>query len=124
MLKVTEIAFVCYAVTDMNRAREFYEGVLNLTPTTVTESEHGKWTEYAFGPYALAIGAAPMFKPSPDGCSAALEVEDFDAAIAHLKARNVRFRIEPLPTPVCRMAMIFDPDGNSICIHKRNPARS
>jgi len=31
----------------------------------------------------------------------------------------VKFRMEPMPTPVCHMAMIFDPDGNSICIHKR-----
>jgi predicted enzyme related to lactoylglutathione lyase len=123
MLKVTEIAFCCYAVTDMARARSFYEGVLNLKPTSVMDSEDGKWTEYEFGPYALAIGSAPMFKPSPDGCSAGLEVEDFDAAIAHLKKHNVKFRLEPLQTRVCRMAMIFDPDGNSICIHKRNPGR-
>jgi predicted enzyme related to lactoylglutathione lyase len=66
---------------------------------------------------------APGFKPSPDGCSAALEVENFDAAVAHLKTRGVTFRIEPMATPVCRMALIFDPDGNSICIHKRNPGR-
>jgi len=123
MLKVTEIAFCCYAVTDMARARAFYEGVLNLKPTTVTNTDHGSWTEYEFGPYALAIGSAPMFKPSPDGCSAALEVENFDDAIAHLKKHAVKFRIEPMPTSVCRMAMIFDPDGNSICIHKRNPGR-
>ncbi len=121
MLKVIELAFCCYAVTDMPRARKFYEGVLGLKPATVTESEHGKWTEYEFGPYALAIGSAAAFKPNPDGCSAALEVEDFDAAMAHLKKENVKFRIEPMQTPVCRMAMIFDPDGNSICIHKRNP---
>jgi hypothetical protein len=50
-------------------------------------------------------------------------VGDFDAAIAHLKQHDVKFRIEPLSTPICRMAMIFDPDGNSICIHKRNPGR-
>jgi hypothetical protein len=49
--------------------------------------------------------------------------EDFDAAIAHLKRHDVEFRIEPLSTPVCRMAIIFDLDGNSICIHKRNPGR-
>jgi predicted enzyme related to lactoylglutathione lyase len=55
--------------------------------------------------------------------SAALEVEDFEAAIAHLKEHDVKFRIEQLSTPICRMAMIFDPDGNSICIHKRNPGR-
>jgi hypothetical protein len=24
---------------------------------------------------------------------------------------------------VCRMAFIYDPDGNAICIHKRNPGR-
>ena len=113
-MKVIELAFCCYAVTDMKRAREFYEGVLNLKPTTVTDTEHGQWTEYEFGPYALAIGCAPAFKPSSDGCSAAL---------AQLKQRDVKFRIEPLATPICRMAMIFDPDGNSICIHKRNPGR-
>ena len=120
MLKVTELAFCCYAVTDMPRARAFYEGVLGLKPTTVSNSEHGQWVEYEFGPYALAIGCAPGFKPSPDGCTAALEVEDFDAAIKQLHEHNVKFRMEPFPTPVCRMATIFDPDGNTICIHKRN----
>ena len=119
MLKVTEIAFSCYAVTDMARARKFYEDVLGLKPTTVHDSEHGKWVEYEFGPHALAIGSSPMFKPSPDGCSVALEVENFDDAVAQLKAHNVKFRIEPMATPVCSMTMIYDPDGNCLCIHKR-----
>ena|ERR1700686_1922800 len=117
MLKVTEIAFSCYAVTDLARSRAFYEGVLGLKPTTIIE---GKWVEYEFGPYALAIGCAPgIFKPSPDGCSVALEVEDFNAAVEHLPGHNVKFRIDPMATPVCHMTMVFDPDGNSICIHKR-----
>jgi predicted enzyme related to lactoylglutathione lyase len=123
MLKVIELAFCCYAVTDMPRARAFYEGILGLKPTTVLDKPDAKWTEYEFGPYALAIGSGPGWNPSPDGCSAGLEVEDFDAAIAHLKKHNVKFRIEACDTPVCRMAMIYDPDGNSICIHKRNPGR-
>jgi predicted enzyme related to lactoylglutathione lyase len=118
MIKITELAFCCYAVTDIARARAFYEGVLGLKPGTTSEN----WAEYEFGPYALAIGSSPMFKPSPDGCAAALEVEDFDEAIAHLKAKDVAFRMEPYQSPVCRMAMIFDPDGNTICIHKRNAA--
>ena len=57
--------------------------------------------------------------PIPTAASVALEVENFDDAIAHLKQHNVKFRIEPMATPACHMAMIFDPDGNSICIHKR-----
>ena len=62
------------------------------------------------------------WKPSPNGGGVALEVEDFDAAIADLKEKNVTFYAEPFASPVCRMALISDPDGNSICIHKRNAA--
>lgn len=120
MLKVTEIAFSCYAVTDMARARKFYEDVLGLKPTTVVNAGEQQWTEYEFGPYALSLGCAPgMFRPSPDGCSVALEVENFDDAVAQLKKHDVKFRIEPIDCPACRMAMIFDPDGNTLCIHKR-----
>lgn len=118
MIKVTELAFCCYAVNDIARARTFYEGVLGLKPATVKE---GQWVEYEFGPYALAIGCAPgMFKPSPDGCTAALEVEDFDAAVKVLRDKQVKFRMEPMDCPSCRMTMVFDPDGNTVCIHKRN----
>jgi len=121
MIKISEIAFSCYAVTDFARARAFYEGVLGLKSTMLVGEPGGmQWAEYEIGSGALSIGSAPgMFKPSPDGCSVALEVEDFDAAIATLKQHNVKFRIEPMDTPVCRMAMVFDPDGNTLCIHKR-----
>jgi predicted enzyme related to lactoylglutathione lyase len=118
MLKPIEVAFACYAVTDMPRSRAFYEGVLGLKPATV--SGGGNFVEYELGPHTMAIGCGAGWKPSPDGCSVALEVEDFDAAIAHLRDKAVKFRMEPLQAPTCRMAMIFDPDGNSICIHKRN----
>ena len=120
-MKITEIAFSCYAVTDFARARAFYEGVLGLKPTMLHGEPGGmQWGEYDIGSGTLSIGSAPgMFKPSPDGCSVALEAEDFDAAIAQLKQSNVKFRMEPCETPVCRMAMVFDPDGNTICIHKR-----
>ena len=121
MLKVTEIAFSCYAVTDMARARKFYEEVLGLKPTLIIGEAGGmQWTEYEFGPHCVSIGCAPgMFQPSPDGCSVALEVEDFEEAVAQLKKHQVKFRIEPMATPVCQMAMFFDPDGNTIGIHKR-----
>jgi predicted enzyme related to lactoylglutathione lyase len=121
MLKVVEVAFSCYAVTDFARARSFYEGVLGLTPSEpLTADSGGHWMEYEIGPQTLSIGSAPGFKPSSDGCTVALEVEDFDGAIAHLHKHNVKFRMEPFQSPVCRMAMVYDPDQNVICIHKRN----
>ena len=122
MLRVTEIAFSCYPVTDMARARKFYEDVLCLKPTmTVGEAGGMQWTEYDIASGTLALGAGvPDWHPRADGCSVGLEVEDFDAAIAHLRAANVRFKMEPFPTPVCRMAFIFDPDGSTLCIHQRH----
>lgn len=122
MLKINEIAFSCYPVIDMARARKFYEGVLGLKPAMMTGEPGGmQWTEYEIANGTLSIGSgAPDWHPRGDGCSVGLEVEDFDAAIAHLKSNSVKFKMEPFPTPVCRMAMISDPDGNTICIHKRN----
>jgi predicted enzyme related to lactoylglutathione lyase len=120
MINVIELAFCVYAVTDIKRSRAFYEGILGLKPTTLKDSEQGNWAEYEFGPYALALASYPGWNPSPDGCTAALEVEDFDRAIEPLRAQNVKFRLEPFQFPVWRRAVIIDPDGNSLCIHKRN----
>jgi len=122
MFKVTEIAFSCYPVKDMARARKFYEGVLGLKPTLQVGEPGGlQWTEYDIASGTLALGCgAPDWIPRADGCSVGLEVEDFGAAIAHLKTKGVKFKMEPIPTPVCHMAFIYDTEGNTICIHKRN----
>lgn len=46
MLKVIELAFSCYPVMDMARARKFYEGVLGLKPTMIVGEAGGmQWTE-------------------------------------------------------------------------------
>jgi predicted enzyme related to lactoylglutathione lyase len=121
MIKATEIAFTCYPVTDMARARKFYEDVLGLK-VTVSYGAPGamEWTEFDIGSGTLALGCgAPDWRPREDGCALALEVEDFDQAIAHLRKHNVKFKVEPLPTPVCNMAFIYDSEGNLVCIHKR-----
>lgn len=121
MLKVIEFAFTAYSVTDMIRSREFYEKVLNLPPATTFEHDGKSWIEYEAGPHVLAItDMQPDWKPSPNGGGVALEVEHFDDSIAWLKEKGVKFYAEPFASPVCRMALIADPDGNSIAIHKRN----
>jgi len=121
MVKVLEFAFTCYPVADMARARAFYEDVIGLTPAMVHESEGGSWTEYVLGSGTFSLGQAPGWNPSPDGASIAFEVEDFDGAITALKEGGTLFKMEPFPTPVCRMAFVIDPEGNTLCIHQRNP---
>ncbi|MET0514742.1 MAG: VOC family protein [Nitrospiraceae bacterium] len=119
-MKVMEIAFTSYPVTDLKRARQFYEGVLGLEQSRFFGKENTGFVEYDIGSGTLAIGnVAPDWKPSAGGGSVGLEVDDFDAAITRLRANGCAFRLEPMETPVCHMAVISDPDGNSVTIHQR-----
>ena len=116
-MKVERIAFVGVPVADMKRARAFYEGVLGLE--VGEEMMGGEWIEYDAGGDTIAITTAnEHFKPSEQGTSFALEVADFDPAITKLKGAAVRFALEPFESPVCHVAVVQDPDGNKIMIHK------
>ena len=120
MIKIQSLAFVGIPVTDMKRARAFYEGVLGLKISE--QMMNGQWIEYDLGNNTLAIASVgPQWTPSDQGTGAALEVEDFDAAVKSLKDQKVPFVIEAYESPCCRMAIIHDPDGNNIVIHKLKP---
>jgi predicted enzyme related to lactoylglutathione lyase len=115
MLK--EIAFTCYPVADMAKARAFYEGLLGLK---VTHSFGDGWIEYDLGAGTFVVTSMDEnHKPGIKGAVVAFEVEDFDKAMSHLKERHAKFINEPSDTPVCRVAVIADPDGNEIILHKR-----
>jgi len=119
-MKIKKIGFVAIPVTDLKRARSFYEEVLALK--VAEEMMGGRWIEYTVGDETLAIAnVSDTWTPSDQGTGAALEVEDFDEAIKRLKDRHVRFVAEPLETPCCHMAVVQDPDGNKLMIHKLKP---
>jgi predicted enzyme related to lactoylglutathione lyase len=119
-MKINAIGFVAIPVTEMRRAGSFCEDVLGLKVSD--EMVRGKWVEYAVGDDTLAIAnVSDQWTPSDQGTGAALEVEDFDEAIRRLKDQQVRFAAEPFETPCCHMAVIQDPDGNKLMIHKLKP---
>jgi predicted enzyme related to lactoylglutathione lyase len=122
MINVREIACSSYPVTDLKRARDFYEGLLGLkVATTFGEGDH-LWIEYdiAGATFAISNMATDVWKPSSDGPSVALEVEDFDDAVRQLKEANVPIKMGPYESPVCRLVLVSDPDGNTLCIHRRH----
>lgn len=123
-IKIKEIAYTGYPVTDVARAQKFYEGVLGLKSTVRFEHEGKHWIEYDVGSSTVAISnmSGGQWKPSADGPSIAFEVEDFDSAINALREARVKFVVEPMDSGVCRMAIILDPDGNALTIHKRRPS--
>ena len=122
MIQYKEIAFTAYAVTNMARARKFYEKVLGLK---VSRKFSRNFVEYDIGPGTLVVASAPDFwKPSKTGTSAALEVKDFDAALEQLKKKKIKFALGPEDYPICRMVGVRDPDGNMIVLHQRKkPAK-
>ena len=121
-MKITELAFSGYPVTDMSRARRFYEGVLGLRVSRVWgDKDKPQWVEYDIGAGCLAIitGAGDKWPPANAGPAVALEVSDFDEAMAELKAADVKFQWDVQESPGCRMAVVLDPDENRLVIHQR-----
>ena len=121
-MKITEIAFTGYPVTDMGRARMFYEGVLGLVvASTWGDKASPQWVEYNIGSGCLALitGAGDAWPPANAGPAVALEVEDFDGAIEELKKAGVKFFWDAKESPACHMAVVLDPDENRLVIHRR-----
>jgi len=109
----------------MARDCRFYESLLGLQPTMLVGETGGmQWTEYDVANGTLSFGCGdPDWKPTETGCTVGLEVERSDAAITNLKRNGMKFKLESFPTPVCRIAIIYDTEGNLACIHKRKLVR-
>jgi catechol 2,3-dioxygenase-like lactoylglutathione lyase family enzyme len=119
-MKIVEFAFIVYPATNLARSKAFYEGVLGLTSTTSFVHGDQFWIEYEVGPHTLGIGNESFLKPSGDGPHLVLEVDDFDKTIEHLRNHKVQFALEPaVMPPGCQAAIVVDPDGNKLGIHKR-----
>jgi predicted enzyme related to lactoylglutathione lyase len=118
-----ELAFVGYPVSDFEQARRFYGGILGLHETLTYEHEGELgWLEYDLAGQTLALAkASDQWSPNPNGGGACLEVEDLDGAIAHLREKGVKIALDIQDYPICRMALIADPDGNTLALHQRKP---
>jgi predicted enzyme related to lactoylglutathione lyase len=118
-MAICEIAFTGTPVTDIKRAREFYENILGLKPSL--ESCGGLWVEYDIQGHTFGIGCyGDSWLPSPQGTCIAFEVDDLDAEILRLKSQEVSVAMDITDSPVCRFAIICDPDNNRIMLHKRS----
>jgi len=116
--EVKKVAFTMYPVKDTKRARAFYEGTLGLTVGKHSDSEI--WTEYDLpGGGCFARFKTSDIEPSAGaGGTIAFEVVDLDALNTRLKAAGVAYKAEMIRSPVCRMSVILDTEGNSILLHQ------
>ena len=83
-------------------------------------SDNGVWTENDLpggGCLALFKHPDPKSAAAPGGASIAFEVEDLDMLVARLKSEDVKFTADDVQSPVCRMAIMQDTEGNTIILH-------
>jgi predicted enzyme related to lactoylglutathione lyase len=108
-----KVAFTYYPVTDVARARKFYEETLGLKSGSVGNQGDNWWVEYDLpGGGCLALTNFTKEKPSDtEGGTIAFEVDDLDRLITDLKGKGVTFKSDVIHSPVCRMAVCLDSEA-------------
>ena len=116
-----KVAFTMLPVKDMKRARAFYEKTLGLA--VGSHSSNGIWTEYDLPRGGcVALFATQSSEPGGGG-SLAFEVADLDALIAQLDRKGIYFEARMVHSPVCRMSILKDSEGNSLILHELSSKR-
>ncbi|MEZ6023171.1 MAG: VOC family protein [Hyphomonadaceae bacterium] len=118
---IKKVAFTMFPITDVARARKFYEETLGLTLGAHGNQGEQWWLEYDL-PQGGCIALSNFGRDTPagHGGTLALEVEDLDALMAHLKGNGVSFAGDVIHGPHCRMAMCTDSEGNPLLLHQLN----
>ncbi len=118
-----KVAFTMYPITDVPRARKFYEETLGLKRGSMGNQGDKYWIEYDL-PGGGCLGLTNFIPDTPSdkaGGTIAFEVEDLDKLMTDLKGKGVTFKSDVIHSPVCRMAVCLDSEGNSILLHQLKP---
>jgi len=122
MLKTLGMLHFSLAVTDLDRSRQFYEGVLNLK--VVEQSPRMVFLQTGDDYLILAKGDEPLKydtnKSTPVHHAFRVMPEEFHSSIDHLRQHGVEvFNIENRSAGVFwgPQAYFLDPDGNKLEIY-------
>ena len=116
---ITGVDFVAVPAEDFEASVHFYGTVLGLPSVKRWGEMPG--AEFQAGNLTLAIMEPTAFGQEfrPHGLPVEFQVDDVDAARAHLEEQGVRFVSETIDSGVCHQAIFLDPAGNSLGIHHR-----
>ena len=117
MIEVEQVDFINVPTRDRAQAYAWYHEVLGL-PADLNNAEElraGQVTVSFWEPESEGFD----FKPDIGGF--AVRVADVEAARAELEAKGVEC-VGAGDTSVCKMAVVLDPDGNAVILHRRHDA--
>jgi catechol 2,3-dioxygenase-like lactoylglutathione lyase family enzyme len=122
-IKVRGADFIQYWVTDMERSLRFYRDFLGMN---VGETWDNWWVEVEAPPTTIAL-VTTRLRGSTEGVTIGgraptlyLAVEDVVDAVEKARAAGYTVTLEPDDGDVCILALILDPDGNTIGLHTRH----
>ena len=113
-MDVERVEFINVPTREATRAFAWYHEVLGLPldPNNSEELRAGQVTVTFWEPE----GEGVEFKPDVGGF--AVRVADVEEAKAELEAKGVEC-VGSGDTGVCKMAVVLDPDGNAVILHRR-----
>jgi len=123
---VVGLAHVCYTVSNLQRALDFYCGTLGLTPAfefvRPTGEKYGQYIHCGARNFIeIFVGELAERAEKQPYRHLCLEVADMPSAVAELRRRGVTVSEPKLGTDRSWQAWIDDPDGNRIELHAYTP---
>jgi catechol 2,3-dioxygenase-like lactoylglutathione lyase family enzyme len=115
---ITAVAVLSLPVSDQDRARDFYVGVLGFDLLQDTPMGPGmRWVQVAPPGGRTSVTLVTWFPTMPAGSARGLvlETDDLDGDVAALRARGVD-TAEVQEQPWGRFTTFDDPDGNGIVL--------
>lgn len=116
-MKVLATDFVMIPVTDMARSLPFYRDTLGLE---VTANLKNQWVEMEVPPKTLALYQSEEPPSASTGTVVGLAVENVEEAVEELRQADIPIVMEPQHGKWCCSAVVSDPGGNQLCLHRRN----
>ncbi len=119
-MSANRVAFIMYPVTDLQRAVAFYEETLGFKKAGL---ESPAWVEFDIDGATFGVGNFEQVGTPGTAQSLAVEIPELAAYRKKLMERGVQVT-EPYDLPMCRIAVVSDPDGNQVWLHERKPGRT
>ena len=121
MITVERADYVGVPVRDLGRAKEFYGTTLGLPES---RGSGDRWVEFETSNVTIALVSPEVMPPNflenfhANTVPIALRVPDVEDARAKLLEAGVEVA-DVIDSGVCHIAGFYDPDGNSLILHRR-----